>query len=57
MTTAVIAGYARTPFQLARKGRFGQVKAAEMLQLVERRTAWLRRQGAQVGEWLRLALS
>jgi homoserine kinase type II len=48
---------AEVSLPIARKGRFGQVKAAEMLQLVERRTAWLRRQGAQVGEWLRSALS
>lgn len=47
---------AEASLPIARKGRFGQVKAAEMLQLVERRTAWLLRQGAQVGEWLRAAL-
>lgn len=48
---------AEASLPIARKGRFGQVKAAEMLQLVERRTAWLRRQGAQVGQWLRSALA
>lgn len=47
---------AEASLPIARKGRFGQVHAAEMLQLVERRTAWLLRQGAQVGEWLRSAL-
>jgi len=48
---------AEASLPIARKGRFGQVKAADMLQLVERRTAWLRRQGSQVGEWLRSALA
>ena len=42
---------------IARKGRFGSVRAEEMLQLVERRSAWLRRQGPQVVDWLRSALA
>ena len=37
---------------IARRGRFGPVRASEVLQLVARRVAWLRRNGAQVREWL-----
>ncbi len=33
MTTAVIAGYARTPFQLARKGRFAEVRPDDLAAL------------------------
>lgn len=33
MTTAVIAGYARTPFQLARKGRFADVRPDDLAAL------------------------
>ena len=37
---------------IARRGRFGPVKASEVLHLVGRRVAWLRRNGAQVRDWL-----
>jgi homoserine kinase type II len=37
---------------IARRGRFGPVKASEVLHLVVRRVAWLRRNGAQVRDWL-----
>jgi homoserine kinase type II len=37
---------------IARRGRFGPAKASEILHLVARRVAWLRRNGAQVREWL-----
>ncbi|MFZ4722277.1 MAG: phosphotransferase enzyme family protein [Phycisphaerales bacterium] len=37
---------------IARRGRFGPAKASEVLQLVARRVNWLRRNGAQVREWL-----
>jgi Ser/Thr protein kinase RdoA (MazF antagonist) len=37
---------------IARRGRFGPVKASEILHLVARRVSWLRRHGAQVREWL-----
>lgn len=47
---------AEASLPIARKGRFGPVRAADMLQLVARRAAWLLRQGAQVREWLRSSL-
>ena len=47
---------AEASLPIARKGRFGPVRAADMLQLVARRAAWLLRQGAQVREWLRCSL-
>ena len=47
---------AEASLPIARKGRFGTVRAEEMLHLVARRTEWLRRQGAVVGDWLRSAL-
>lgn len=37
---------------IARRGRFGPAKASEVLHLVARRVSWLRRNGAQVREWL-----
>jgi homoserine kinase type II len=37
---------------IARRGRFGPARASEVLQLVARRVNWLRRNGAQVREWL-----
>ena len=47
---------AEASLPIARKGRFGPVKAADMLQLVARRAAWLSRQGAPLREWLRSSL-